>query len=238
MTVRCLALKARPRTPRLRPSGRKDAPRMSRYQGQHDPVRERAVDAALEVLEARGPNALSMGEVASRMGISVAALQRSLESYDALLEALAERWFRRKVAIMEEVVASDLPPRRKMYEFFARRFTVLRDSYNADPVLFQMHCELGNQHFEVVRSYVDLGDHYLCEIIAEAMSEGHFPGLSIDEALSLINQMVSVYVNVAVMVLIMDKLSEAKLARIVDTIFDGLSAEDRGAQGLHEMRAA
>lgn len=206
--------------------------------GEVDPTRERAVDVALEILAARGPNALSLGEVATRMGISPAALQRTFESYDGLLEALAERWFRQKVAIMEEVVASDLPPRRKMYEFFARRFVVLKDSYEADPVLFQMHSELGNQHFEIVRSYVDLGDHYLCLIIAEAMSDGYFPGLSIDEALSLINQMVSCYVNLAIAVLIIDKLSEAKLARIIDAIFDGLSAEDRGARGLQEMRAA
>ena len=211
---------------------------MNALQGERDPARERAVDAALAVLEERGPNALTLGETASRMGISVAALQRTFETYDDLLEAIAERWFRRKVAIMEEVVASDLPPRRKMYEFFARRFAVLRDSYKADPVLFQMHCDLGNQHFEQVRSYVDLGDHYLCEIIAEAMNEGHFPGLSIDEALSLINQMVAAYVNIALMMLIMDKLTEQKLAIIVDTIFDGLSAEDRGARSVKGLRAA
>ena len=211
---------------------------MSAKQAEPDPVRDRAVDAALAVIQERGPAALTMGEVASRLGIAVVALQRTFETYDDLLEAVAERWFRAKVRIMEEVVASDLPPRRKMYEFFARRFVLLRDSYRADPVLFQMHCELGNQHFEVVRSYVDLGDHYLCEIIAEAMADGHFPGLSIDEALSLINQMISAYVNIALMVMIMDKLSEAKLARIVDTIFDGLSGEDRGALGVQGLRAA
>lgn len=211
---------------------------MSAKQAEPDPARERAVDAALAVIQERGPNALTLGEVASRLGTAVVALQRTFETYDDLLEGVAERWFRGKVRIMEEVVASDLPPRRKMYEFFARRFVLLRDSYRADPVLFQMHCDLGNQHFEVVRSYVDLGDHYLCEIIAEAMSDGHFPGLSIDEALSLINQMVAAYVNISLMILIMDKLSEAKLARIVDTIFDGLSAEDRGAIGVQGLRAA
>ena len=50
--------------------------------------------------------------------------------------------------------------------------------------------------------------------------------------------MISAYVNIALMVMIMDKLSEAKLARIVDTIFDGLSAEDRGAIGVQGLRAA
>lgn len=211
---------------------------MSAKQAEPDPVRDRAVDVALALIQERGPHALTMGEVANRMGIAVVALQRTFETYDDLLEGVAERWFRAKVRIMEDVVASDLPPRRKMYEFFARRFVLLRDSYRADPVLFQIHCDLGNQHFQVVRSYVDLGDHYLCEIIAEAMADGHFPGLTIDEALSLINQMVSAYVNITLMVMIMDKLSEAKLARIVDTIFEGLSAEDRGAIGVQGLRAA
>ena len=142
-----------------------------------DPARERAVDAALEILETRGPNALTLGEVANRLNLPVVALQRTFETYDDLLEALAERWLRDKVAIMEEVVASDLPPRRKMYEFFARRFVLMRDSYRADPALFQMHVELGNQHFEIVRSYVDLGDHYCARSSPRGIDDGHFAGL-------------------------------------------------------------
>lgn len=200
--------------------------------------RERAVEAANQILEERGLAALSLAEVANRMAISPANLARYCASYEDLLEALAEHWFRPKIAIMEEVVVGELPPRRKMYEFFARRFVIMRDSYRADPVAFQMYCDIGNQHFDIVRSYVDLGDHYLCQIIAEAMSDGHFPGLSIDEALSLINQMVAAYCNIALMMLIMDKLSEDKLARIIDAIFDGLSAEARGAKPVAGLRAA
>jgi len=70
------------------------------------------------------------------------------------------------------------------------------------------------------------------------MAEGHFAGLSIDEAISLINQMVNVYVNIGAMAQLMQRLSEDKLARIVDAIFDGLSATDRGAKPLTGLRAA
>jgi hypothetical protein len=45
-------------------------------------------------------------------------------------------------------------------------------------------------------------------------------------------------VNIALMMLIMDKLSEKKLATIVDAIFDGLSGHARGADGLSGLRAA
>jgi hypothetical protein len=36
----------------------------------------------------------------------------------------------------------------------------------------------------------------------------------------------------------MERLSEDKLARIIDAVFDGLSAQDRGAKGLAGLRAA
>jgi len=211
---------------------------MPLQQAELEAGRARAIEASIQLLEENGPAGLTYAAVAARLNLSPAGLSRYLASYEAMLEGIAEHWFHPKIALMEDVVASDLPPRRKMYEFFARRFVVVREQYRADPVVFQAYCDIGNQHFELVRSYIDLGDHYLCQIIGEAMADGYFPGLSIDEALSLINQIVAAYVNIATMALIMDKLSETKLARIVDAIFDGLSAEARGAQAVTGLRAA
>ncbi|KUR72540.1 hypothetical protein AQZ52_04665 [Novosphingobium fuchskuhlense] len=201
-------------------------------------ARARLVEMTCALIEERGGQALTMQEVALRAGMSPAQVQRYFESREALLEAVAEYWFRPKVAIMEDVVACDLPPRRKMYEFFARRFVMMRDAYRADPVAHGMYVELGNEYFEQVRSYVDLADHYLSMIIAEAMGEGFFAGLEIDMALSLINQMVAPYCNIGVMGILMDRLTEEKLARIIDAAFDGLSAQDRGAMGVSGLRAA
>lgn len=200
--------------------------------------REQLIDIVLAVIEERGSANLTVTEIAARANMSAANLYRYFDSKEALIEAVAERWFQPKVAIMEEVVASDLPPRRKMFEFFARRFAKMKAEWERDPVAFSTYVELGKENFELIRSYVDLGDHYLAEIIAEAMGEGHFAGLSVDEALSLVNQMVSVYVNIGAMELIMPKLSEDKLARIIDAVFDGLSAQDRGARALTGLRAA
>jgi AcrR family transcriptional regulator len=211
---------------------------MARPQTDIEAGREHLIDIASAMIEERGNTALTMTELAGRAGMSTANLYRYFESKEAVIEAIAGRWFAPKVAIMEEVVASDLPPRRKMYEFYARRFTLVRAMWERDPVLFQTYCDVGEEHFEQVRSYVDLGDHHLGEIVAEAMAEGHFAGLEIDEAISLINQMVAPYVNIGLMAMIMPKLNETKLARIVDAIFDGLSAVDRGASAVSGLRAA
>ncbi|NBW76091.1 MAG: TetR/AcrR family transcriptional regulator [Sphingomonadaceae bacterium] len=211
---------------------------MARPQTDIEAGREQLLDIATALIEERGNTALTMTELAARAGMSTANLYRYFDSKEAVIEAVAGRWFAPKVAIMEEVVACDLPPRRKLYEFYARRFALIRAMWERDPVVFQTYCDVGEEHFDVVRSYVDLGDHYLGEIVAEAMAEGYFAGLEIDETISLINQMVAPYVNISLMALVMPRLTEGKLARIVDAIFDGLSAVDRGASAVSGLRAA
>jgi AcrR family transcriptional regulator len=211
---------------------------MARPQTDIEAGREHLIDLVLELIEERGSAALTLSELATRANMSPANLYRFFENKEALIEAVAERWFQPKIAIMDEVVSSDLPPRRKMYEFFARRFVHIRAMWERDPVAFSVYCEIGNEHFEQVRSYIDLGDHYLGEIIGEAMADGDFAELEIDETISLVNQMVSTYCNIGVMQYLMPKLSEAKLARIIDAVFDGLNAQDRGASGVVGLRAA
>ncbi len=211
---------------------------MARPQTDLDGGRAELLALMVGLIEERGSSAFTMTELAARAGMSTANLYRYFASKEALIEAVAEHWFQPKVEIMEEVVASDLSPRRKLYEFYARRFARMKAEWERDPVVFANYVELGKEHFELVRSYVDLGDHYLAMIIGEAMAEGYFAGLSIDEAISLVNQMTSVYVNIGAMEQIMPKLTTDKLARIVDAVFDGLSAQDRGAKAVSGLRAA
>ncbi len=211
---------------------------MARPHTDIDAGRRQLVELVIEMIEERGTSTVTMTEIAARANMSPASLYRYFESKDALVEAVAGHWFQPKVAIMEEVVASDLPPRRKMFEFFARRFALMKAEWDRDPLAFATYVELGNENFELIRSYIDLGDHYLAEIIGEAMADGHFAGLEIDEALSLINQMVNVYVNIGAMENLMPRLSTDKLARIIDAVFDGLSAADRGAKSVSGLRAA
>lgn len=211
---------------------------MARPQTDIDAGRLRLIELAIAMIEERGGSAMTIAEIAARAGMSPASLYRYFDSKEALIEAVTEHWFQPKVDIMEEVVASDLPPRRKMFEFFARRFALMKGEWEADPVAFSTYIEIGRENYDLIRSYVDLGDHYLAEIIGEAMAEGHFSGLSVDETLSLINQMVSIYVNISSMEPVMHRLTTDKLARIIDAVFDGLSATDRGAKAISDLRAA
>jgi AcrR family transcriptional regulator len=211
---------------------------MARPQTDIEAGREALIGHVIDMIEETGSSAMTVTEIAARAGMSPASLYRFFDSKEALIEAVAGRWFQPKVDIMEEVVGSDLPPRRKMYEFYARRFTRMKDEWQRDPVAFANYVELGKENFELIRGYVDLGDHYLAMIIGEAMADGHFAGLSVDQALSLVNQMTNVYTNIGAMEMIMPRLSTDKLAMIIDAMFDGLSAADRGAKAVSGLRAA
>lgn len=199
--------------------------------------RARIAQTALDLVEKRG-GAVSKELLLTETGMSRRRMDQLFESEDEIYDAAAGLWFEAHIAVMEEVLASDLPSNRKMYEFFLRRYRITRDRYESDPAAFALICELGTAQFEKVRSFVDLADHYLCEIIAQAQDDGYFTGLEIDEALSLINQMVSTYTLPDALTYLGDRLSEEKLARIIDCIFTGLSGEDRGAKGVNFLKLA
>ncbi len=200
--------------------------------------RERIARHVLDLVKERGseiPWTIAMAE----SGLTRARFEALFADYDDLFDAIAQTWLTPHMAVMEEVLASNLPPPRKMFEFFRRRFTISQSRFREDPEHFTILCEMGAANFERVRSYVDLADHYLCELIAEAQAEGFFAGLEIDEALSLINQMSSSYTLPDALVYLGDKLTEQKLARIVDTMFIGLSGEaGTDASGVNTLKVA
>jgi hypothetical protein len=220
------------------PVTRGGASEMSLNQTAREAERARIAGHVLDLVKERGaevPWTVAMAE----SGLTRARFEALFDDYDDLFDAVAQLWLAPHLAVMEEVLATNLPPQRKMFEFFRRRFVISQARFRADPHFFNILCEMGAANFEKVRSYVDLADHYLCELIAEAQAEGFFAGLEIDEALSLINQMISNYTLPDALIYLGDKLTEQKLARIVDTMFIGLSGEaGSDASGVNTLKVA
>ncbi len=210
---------------------------MARPSTDIEAVRVQLLDTVEMMIARTNGSSPTLAELAREAGMSPANIYRFFDSKDALYEAIAGRWFAPKIAIMEDVVASDLAPRDKLYAFFARRFVLMRTNFDADPLLFQRYLDLGAEHDDTVRGYIDLGDNYLAMIVAECMAEGHFAGLSIDQAVSLINLMVQPFCNPWQMIDLMHSVREEKLALVIDTILDGL--RDKGNRAnVQPIRAA
>jgi hypothetical protein len=201
-----------------------------------DHERQRIAQMVLDLVKQRGTE-ISYNAALTESGLARSRFEEIFADYDELFDAVAQIWLADHMRVMEEVLATDLPPPRKMYEFFRRRFVISRDRFREDPQNFSLISEMGAANFEKVRSYVDLADHYLAELIVQAQADGYFAGLEIDEALSLINQMISPYAIPDALIYLGDKLSEDKLARIIDTIFTGLSGEmGESARGTNTLK--
>ncbi|MBX7491931.1 hypothetical protein K3163_01770 [Qipengyuania sp. 1NDW9] len=202
-----------------------------------DQMRSRFAREAMALMERTGEEVTRM-RLAAELKIARSRLDAVFPEESDLLDAITGEWFAPYIAIMDDVMGSELPPRRKMYEFVARRFVRLQQSFQEDPTSFRLYIEMGERYFEYAQSYIDLGDHYLCEIIAEAQAEGHLEGLDVDFARSVINQIVSTYLQPYSIAMLGDRLTEDKLAHIVDAIFDGLVAADGGAKSTKGLHAA
>jgi len=199
--------------------------------------RKRIAQMVLDLVKERGTE-ISYSVAHIESGLARARFEEIFADYDELFDAVAQIWLADHMRVMEDVLASDLPPVRKMYEFFRRRFVINQQRFREDPQNYILISEMGAANFEKVRSYVDLADHYLAELIVQAQADGYFAGLEIDEALSLINQMISTYAIPDNIIYVGDKLTEEKLARIIDTIFTGLSGETgESARGVNTLKA-
>ena len=201
-----------------------------------DSERKRIAQMVLDLVKERGTE-ISYTVAMTESGLSRSRFEQIFPDYDDLFDAIAQVWLAPHMVVMEEVLKSDLPPPRKMYEFFRRRFVISRERFREDPEYYTMISEMGAANFEKVRSYVDLADHYLAELIVQAQADGYFAGLEIDEALSLVNQMIATYAMPDAIIYLGDKLTEEKLARIIDTVFAGLSGEmGESARGVNTLK--
>ncbi len=203
---------------------------MARPSSDIDAMREQLLEHCEDLIRERGAVEFTVSDLATLAGMSPSNVYRYFESKEALWEAMAERFFREKNDIMQQVVASDLPARGKLIAFFGKRLAVMRSRYEDDPKLFSDYLDLGDDHFEVVRGYIDLADHYMAEIIAQAMAEGYFTGLEIDDTVKLMNCMVQPFVSPRVMIAFWPTATQERLEQVIDVMLHGMRAGNNAHQ--------
>ncbi len=200
--------------------------------------RAEIMEAADQLIRDKGAISFTMTDLANAAGMSPSNVYRFFENKDALAEAMAGEWFADLLVIMENLVAADIPVEDKLYRFFAERLILKRARYDEDPELFASYMELGDEHFDVIKGYVDLADHYMASILAEAMEAGYFKGLELDAIVSLVNTMVQPFCNPNLMMQMMHLATEERLHVVVDTILEGLHARADRKTGKPELHIA
>ncbi len=199
---------------------------MARPETDIEAGREKLIATAEVIIRERGAINFTITDLAAEAGMSQSNVYRFFENKDALAEAMAGRWFAELITIIEDLVEANIPVEQKLYEFFARRLAIKRTRFEEDPDLFRSYMELGNEHFDVIRGYVDLTDHYMAIILAEAMEEGYFKGMELDQIVSLVNTMVQPFCNPNLMMDMMHLADEERLHQVIQTILTGLKARE------------
>jgi AcrR family transcriptional regulator len=202
---------------------------MARPQTDHEATADQLLDCAEQLVRERGPVSITITDIANACGMSQSNVYRFFPNKEALWEAFAERWFHELNEIMEGVVDSDLPPREKLFQFFARRLEVKRSRFMSEPDLFRSYLALGREHEEVVRGYIDLADHYMATILGEAIAEGEFGSMTIAELMGPVNLMVAPFCHPDVMVEYVAYATPENLRLVIDAIFEGLGKAETTA---------
>ncbi|MEO9470577.1 TetR family transcriptional regulator [Parasphingorhabdus sp.] len=198
---------------------------MARPETDIEAKRQQILETADQMIRDKGAISFTMTDLATAAGMSQSNLYRFFENKDALAEAMAGEWFADLEVIMRELVDADMPVEEKLYQFFARRLVLKRARYDEDPELFASYMELGDEHFEVIKGYVDLADHYMATILAEAMDAGYFKGLELDAVISLVNTMMQPFCNPQLMMMMMHLATEERLRQVIGTILTGLNGD-------------
>lgn len=201
---------------------------MPRPETDMEAKRQQIMEAADQIIQEKGAISFTMTDLAAAAGMSQSNLYRFFESKDALAEAMAGEWFADLEVIMRELVDADMPVEEKLFAFFARRLEIKRARFEEDPELFASYMELGDEHFEVIKGYVDLADHYMATILAEAMEAGYFKGLELDAVVSLVNTMMQPFCNPKLMMQMMHLATEDRLRQVIGTILTGLNSNAAG----------
>ena len=200
--------------------------------------RKKLIEMAERIIRERGAINFTITDLAAEAGMSQSNVYRFFENKDALAEAMAGEWFAELEIMMKQLVSADIPVEEKLYQFFAQRLVLKRQRYEDDPQLFESYMELGDQHFEVIKGYVDLADHYMAAVLAEAMEAGYFKGLELDNIVSVVNTMMQPFINPKLMMQAMHMATEERLKQVVDTIFAGLKARDMRSVKKPELHLA
>jgi AcrR family transcriptional regulator len=133
-------------------------------------LRERLVDAGVELLSTEGTRALSLREIARRAGVSHGAPRRYFPTHVSLLSAVARRGFEDLTVLVTDVLGEGGPPRSQLLELGRTYLTFAL----AHPGMFELmfrHDLLESECDNLRESSLPLFDTLVCLIAAADITD-------------------------------------------------------------------
>jgi AcrR family transcriptional regulator len=138
-----------------------------------DSIRDRILDATVDVLRRHGPAKTGVVDVARALDMSHSNVYKHFASKSALFDAVAERWLANVMAPLSKITADKKTPAPKRLKAWVRTLAeIKRKKVLDDPELFAVYRSITESAHTVVAAHVKHMHDELAEILRDGVREG------------------------------------------------------------------
>lgn len=138
-----------------------------------DSIRDRILDATVDVLRRHGPAKTGVVDVARALDMSHSNVYKHFASKSALFDAVAERWLTTVMAPLTRITTDENTPAPKRLKLWLRTLAeIKRKKVLEDPELFAVYSSITADAHAVVAAHIKHLHDEITTILRDGMHEG------------------------------------------------------------------
>ena len=190
-----------------------------------DSIRDRILDAAVDLLRRYGPDKTGVVDIARALDMSHSNVYKHFASKSALFDAVAERWLAQVMAPLAKITADKKTPAPKRLKAWARTLAeIKRRKVLDEPELFEVYNAINANAHEVVAAHVAHMQEQVAEIVGDGVEAGDWKVKSAKATAALILNATARFHHPAMVQLDGGKSQLAELDALMDVLIAGLKA--------------
>jgi AcrR family transcriptional regulator len=190
-----------------------------------DSIRDRILDATVELLRRHGPGKTGVVDVARALDMSHSNVYKHFASKSALFDAVAQRWLVHVMTPLTKIVADKKTPAPKRLKAWVRTLAeAKRRKVLDDAEMFNVYHAITSDAHEVVAQHVAHLQDAVGEILRDGAKAGDWPLKSADGAAKMILNATSRFHHPAMVQLDGGKSDLKELDALMDLLIAGLQA--------------
>lgn len=190
-----------------------------------DSVRDRILDATVDVLRRHGPAKTGVVDVARALDMSHSNVYKHFASKSALFDAVAERWLTTVMAPLSKITADKKTPAPKRLKLWMRTLAeIKRKKVLEDPELFAVYSSITRDAHDVVAAHVTHLQDEIAEILGDGVRAGAWKVGDLKKASGVLLSATARFHHPAMVALDEGQSDLKQLDELTDLLIAGLSA--------------
>jgi AcrR family transcriptional regulator len=190
-----------------------------------DSIRDRILDATVDVLRRHGPAKTGVVDVARALDMSHSNVYKYFPSKSALFDAVAKRWLENVTAPLSKITADKKTPAPKRLKAWLRTLAeIKRKKAQGDRELFAVYSSITADAHAVVAAHVAHLHEEIAGILREGVREGAWAVKDADMTAALILNATARFHHPAMVALDGGNRDLKELDALLDLLIAGLAA--------------